>query len=327
MQNTLQIGEYKELERYSHINLDDVLNKVTQEVWELIEAFSLWNEEEIYDEAWDVIVNILSVCEELWIDINWEIWYTKRDILLLFTLLWKWNSKIQWLRNRFSKAKVSIEEAQSVTSSLVREVLKFTNPKINMRDIIKNNTEKFSARKDLYKPDIDLRDYIWEYPDFPKPGINFKDISPLLCSPEALRYAVMEMAQKCVNSDVIVWLDARWFIFWSLVAQELQKPFVMLRKKWKLPWVTKEVSYWLEYGKDILEIQSWALKKWQKVSIIDDLLATWWTIKAAIDLVTWEEALVNNLMFVISLDEEWLLSLDSRKALWDYQIDSLLSYN
>jgi adenine phosphoribosyltransferase len=135
------------------------------------------------------------------------------------------------------------------------------------------------------------------------------------------------MARKCTDSDVIGGLDARGFIFWSLVAKELWKPFVMLRKKWKLPWITKWVSYWLEYWKDNLEIQEWSIKEWQKVSLVDDLLATGWTIKAAIDLVKSLGWVINNLSFVISLDEKELTNLESRKKLDWYKIDTLVSYS
>ena len=86
-----------------------------------------------------------------------------------------------------------------------------------------------------YKPDIAVKDYIAEYPDFPKPGINFKDISPLLANPDALRYVCMEMAESCRGADKIVALDARGFIFAPMIAQLLDIPWVMVRKPGKLP--------------------------------------------------------------------------------------------
>jgi adenine phosphoribosyltransferase len=174
---------------------------------------------------------------------------------------------------------------------------------------------------------IDVKDYIANFPDFPKDWINFKDISPILKSPEVLRFVTMEIVKQCTNSDVIVWLDARGFIFGCLVASELKKPFVMLRKKWKLPGEVNQVSYWLEYWKDTLEIQKWSILQWQKISLIDDLLATWWTMKAAIDLVESLGWVVDNLSFVISLDEIELTNMKSRKQLEWYNINSLVSYN
>ncbi len=174
---------------------------------------------------------------------------------------------------------------------------------------------------------IDLKNYIKSYPDFPKSWINFKDISPLLLDKYALNYAISELSRSCLDSDVIVWLDARWFIFWSLVAQRLWKPFVMIRKAWKLPWKTKSISYWLEYWKDTIEIQEWIIKIWQKISIIDDLLTTWWTVNAAISLIEEVWWLINNISFVISLDEEFLKSFPTRKSLENYKIYSLLNYD
>lgn len=321
-----QMSEYKSIERDSHVNLEDVINKVTQEICELIESDIIWNKEEIYKEAGDVIANIFSVCYELGIDPVDDFEKTEKNNTKLAILLWKWNSKIQWLRNRFSRDDVNIDEVQLITRDLVKNVLNYSDPNMSLVEIIDRNIKKFNSRKNLYMQKIDVKDYITSFSDFPKSWINFKDISPILKSPEALRFVTMEMVKQCSNSDVIVWLDARGFIFWSLVACELKKPFIMLRKKWKLPGDTNQVSYWLEYGKDTLEIQKWSLEKWQKVAIIDDLLATWWTVKAAIELVEslgWE---VDNLSFVISLDEKELTSLESRKQLEWYNINSLASY-
>lgn len=321
------IKRYKDLEKLSHVTFDDVLSKITQEVWELIEAILSWNTEEVHKEAGDVIVNIFSAAEELWVEIDMQKSCSEITLPELPVLMWKWNSKIQWLRKRYSRETISLWEVQSITSDFIQAIMQYSNPHMNLYQILEKNTEKLETRKDLYKPKIDVKEYIWSYSNFPKAWIHFKDISPILASREALRFVVLEMAEKCRNSDVIVWLDARWFIFWSLVAKELWKPFVMLRKKWKLPWETSAISYWLEYGKDTLEIQKKVIQTWQKVSIIDDLLATGGTVKAAIDLVEWEGWKVQNLMFVISLDEEELTSLDSRKKLHWYQIESLVSYN
>jgi len=321
-----EMQNYKSIEAYSHITFDDVMNKITQEVGELIEANLNWDNEEMYKEAWDVIVNILSVCEELGIDINETDEKTEINSTKLAILLWKFNSKVQALRNRYSRENVTVEEVQTVTTLLVKEVLNYSDPNTDITQIIKNNTTKFWERKDLYKPQIDLHDYIEGFEWFPKPWINFKDIWPILKSKEALNYAVNEMKIHCKDAEVIGWLDARWFIFWSLVAKELGIPFVMLRKKWKLPWDTNQVSYWLEYWKDTLEIQKWKIEKWQKVALIDDLLATGWTIKAAIDLVESLGWVIDNLSFAIALDEKGLKDLESRKKLENYKINSLVSY-
>lgn len=211
-----QMSEYKKIETYSHITLEDVLNKVTQEIWELIEASLDWNKEEMFKEAGDVIVNILSVCEELWIDIDttWE--KTEINSNKVAILLGKWNSKVQSIRNRYSREDVNVIEVQMVTSELVKAVLNYSDPSMDLWQIIKRNTSKFDSRKELYKPQIDLWDYIESYEWFPKPWINFKDIWPMLKSKEALDYAVKEISRKCTDSDIIEELtisDIRKLVF------------------------------------------------------------------------------------------------------------------
>lgn len=329
MKNTLiekSLQQYKDIERYAHISFDDVMNKISQEISELLEANQSWNKNETYKEASDVVINLLSISSELEINPFSE---AKKDknINNLIINFWKWNSKVQALRNRYSRENVWLEEVENITKSLVSEVLAFTNPELSLEEIIKEAVKKFDSRKDLYKPKIDLNDFISSYENFPKEWINFKDISPLIANNEALNYAIFEMANSCIWADVIVWLDARWFIFWPLIAKQLNKPFVMIRKAGKLPGKTKEISYWLEYWNDKIQIQENAILKWQKVALVDDLLATWGTIKAAIDLVELSWWIVNNLSFVISLDEENLKNLDSRKLLNSYKINSLLNFN
>ena len=320
---------YKKLEKFVHVWLDDVINKVTQEMAELMEANVEWDVSEMYKEAWDVLVNIYSVAEELWLDTNFDLnqnLENPKTMIELIILLWKWNTKIQWFRSRYSREDVSTLEVQCITSELVKEILNYSNPDLGIEQIIERNIEKFRNRIVDYKPDINIRDYITSYKDFPKPWIDFKDISPILKSPEAFRYVCLEIASKCSSSDVIVWLDARGFLFWTMIAEFLWKPFVMVRKKWKLPWKTMEQNYWLEYGTDVIELQDWSILKWQKVSVIDDLLATGWTTKATIDLVEKSQWEVNNVSFVISLDEKELSELPSRKKLENYSVNSVVSY-
>jgi len=324
--NTL-VKKYKKLEQKVHVSFDDVMNKVTQEVSELIEAHLAWDISEMYKEAWDVIVNIYSVAHELWFDINLDPKNEdNKNPIELSILLWKWNSKVQWLRSRYSREDIRIWEVQDITATLVRMVLNYSDPLMDIEQIIEKNSEKFRSRVDQYISQLDVKEYIVDCPNFPKPGIDFKDISPILKSPEALRYICMELANKCRDSDVIVWLDSRGFLFGTMVAEYLGKPFVMVRKKWKLPWKVFSQDYWLEYGKDVVELQEWSIRKGEKVSFIDDLLATGWTIKAGIDLVekSWWE--VNNVSFVISLDDSGLSRLDSRKELDKYNWNSIVSY-
>ena len=123
------------------------------------------------------------------------------------------------------------------------------------------------------------------------------------------------------NVDVIVWLDARWFIFGWALAYKLNKPFVIVRKAWKLPHKTISVDYELEYWKNTFELHIDAFKKGDKIAIIDDLLATWWTAMAACQLVEklwWE---VDSVNFVINLP-----FLEWENILKKYEINSLVSY-
>lgn len=149
---------------------------------------------------------------------------------------------------------------------------------------------------------MNIKDFIREIPDFPKEWINFKDISPILQKPDVLSYVVDWLSAGLDNVDKVVGLDARGFIFGSLVAYRLNKPFVMVRKKWKLPGKCKNISYSLEYGENILEIQEDAINEGEKVVIIDDLLATGGTAKAACDLIESLWWKVESLNFVIELE-------------------------
>ncbi len=131
-----------------------------------------------------------------------------------------------------------------------------------------------------------LEDHIASYPDFPKKGILFRDISPLLSNPNAFRSAIDALGKKLDNIDVIAGIDSRGFIFGSALAYAINKPFVMIRKKGKLPGDVHEVSYGLEYGSDTLQLQPIKNKKANRVALVDDLLATGGTANAAIKLLS-----------------------------------------
>ena len=168
---------------------------------------------------------------------------------------------------------------------------------------------------------MNLDTYIRDIPDFPQPWIVFKDISPLLSDPKAFEESIELLAKNIWNIDVIVWLDARGFIFWWALAYKLWIPFVPVRKKWKLPYDTISIDYDLEYGKNTFEIHTDAIKKWDKVVIVDDLLATGWTALAACDLVEKLWWSIESIEFVIELS-----FLQGREKLKDYKINSLLKY-
>ncbi|CAL4124252.1 unnamed protein product [Meganyctiphanes norvegica] len=135
-----------------------------------------------------------------------------------------------------------------------------------------------------------IKKNIAAYPDFPKPGIVFRDIFSILMDPSlsADLMALLEerIATICPDADIIVGLDSRGFLFGMPLALKLKKPFAPIRKKGKLPGVLKRVTYSLEYGSDVFEAQSDSIKPGQKVVIVDDLLATGGTMEAACKLVS-----------------------------------------
>ena len=168
----------------------------------------------------------------------------------------------------------------------------------------------------------ELRHYIRDVPDFPKPGILFKDITPLLRSPDALGAACDALAEPYRNAGVsnVVAIESRGFIFGSCVARSLGAGFVPIRKPGKLPWTTRRNEYKLEYGSDVLEIHDDALSADDRVVIIDDVLATGGTAAAAAALVKEFGAKLVGTGFVIELD-----FLEGRKKL-DVPVHSLIRY-
>jgi adenine phosphoribosyltransferase len=168
-----------------------------------------------------------------------------------------------------------------------------------------------------------LRSKIRDIPDFPIPGIIFKDITPLVKDPAALRLAVHLLLQPFLGRPItaVAGMEARGFIFGSLVAWELGLPFVPLRKPGKLPYDVQNVSYDLEYGSAMLEIHSDALADTDRVLLIDDLLATGGTAKASCELIEKLGATVEACAFVVELD-----FLQGRDRLGGYETHSLLHF-
>ena len=143
------------------------------------------------------------------------------------------------------------------------------------------------SKPQTLNPIMDLTTLIRDIPDYPKPGINFKDITPLLKDPAGLAMAVEQMANpfRGKGVDIVCGAESRGFIFGTAVAQALSAGFVPIRKPNKLPYETRSMSYELEYGTDTLEIHTDAIEKGQRVLMVDDLLATGGTLKACLDLV------------------------------------------
>jgi adenine phosphoribosyltransferase len=170
---------------------------------------------------------------------------------------------------------------------------------------------------------LDLKPFVRDVPDFPKPGILFKDIMPLLQDPVALRYTVDRLVEFGTGKkvDLVLGAEARGFILGAAMAYGLGAGFIPARKPGKLPWNVSRAEYDLEYGTDVLEMHADAVRPGQRVIIHDDLLATGGTATAKIDLVERAGGVVVGLAFVIELG-----FLKGRERLAGYDVFSLLAY-
>jgi adenine phosphoribosyltransferase len=170
---------------------------------------------------------------------------------------------------------------------------------------------------------LDLREFIREIPDFPRPGIGFKDITPLLADASALDAAVSQLAAlaRPRSPEVVIGAEARGFLLGPALARELGAGFVLARKPGKLPHETVSAEYDLEYGKDSLELHSDAVAAGARVLVHDDLLATGGTAKALCDLVELVGGDVVGCGFLIELT-----FLDGRSRLAGYDVEALIAY-
>jgi adenine phosphoribosyltransferase len=171
--------------------------------------------------------------------------------------------------------------------------------------------------------DINLEEKIRTIPDFPKKGIMFKDITPLLQDPKAVHYVIEKFVDhyRSKNIDAVACAESRGFIFGAMLAYELNVSFIPLRKPGKLPYKTIRQEFDTEYSRDAFEVHTDAIKKGQNVLIIDDLLATGGTSKAAADLVEKLGGNVAGLAFVIELS-----FLHGREKLKGYDVLTLVDY-
>lgn len=171
---------------------------------------------------------------------------------------------------------------------------------------------------------IDLKAKLRHVPDFPKKGIDFIDITTVLQDPDALNQSIEEMKKLALEMgdfDLITGPESRGFIFGVPLAYALNKGFVPIRKRGKLPYKTVSVEYELEYGTDVLEIHEDAIKPGQKVIIVDDLLATGGTIESNIRLVEKLGGVVNGLVFFVELSY-----LNGRERLKNYKVRSIVEF-
>jgi adenine phosphoribosyltransferase len=167
----------------------------------------------------------------------------------------------------------------------------------------------------------DLSRYIQDVPDFPREGIVFKDITPLLREPQALADAITGLATLTQKPQAVVAIESRGFVFGTGLALHWGVPLIPARKFGKLPGLTRRQTYLLEYGEDSLEIRADALQPGQRAVIVDDLLATGGTAEATVHLVEQLGATVQALLFLIELE-----GLKGRERLAGYQVGSLMSF-
>ena len=169
----------------------------------------------------------------------------------------------------------------------------------------------------------ELADIIRTIPDFPEPGVIFRDITTVLRDPHTLALAVDAISDRLIGADfdLVIGPESRGFIFAVPVAYKLGKGFVPVRKKGKLPYRTVQKSYNLEYGSAVIEMHADAIAKGQRVAVIDDLLATGGTCKALAELVEEMGGVVASMVFLIELE-----ALKGRVLLKDYNVQSVIQY-
>ncbi len=172
---------------------------------------------------------------------------------------------------------------------------------------------------------MDLKNYIRSIPDYPKKGILFRDITTLIKNPDAFKFAnnkIIEIAKK-IEFDKVAAIESRGFVFASTLAYTLNKPFILLRKKDKLPAETHSVDFKLEYGEATIEVHKDSISDGDKVLVIDDLIATGGTAEAAAKLIEISGGKVAGFIFVISL-----FDLPGNKLLLDkgYKTESLIKF-
>ena len=171
---------------------------------------------------------------------------------------------------------------------------------------------------------MNLKSYIRDIPDFPEPGIVFRDITTLLSNSNALKFSIDRMQELCepLCPDAIASVESRGFLFAAPLAYSMGKPLILIRKHGKLPHMTHSIDYELEYGSDTLEIHKDAIRDGQRVLIVDDLLATGGTMSATAELVRLCGAHVVGHAFLIEL-----AGLNGRERLRGDKVVSLVTYD
>ncbi len=169
---------------------------------------------------------------------------------------------------------------------------------------------------------MELKDFIRDVPDFPKKGVLFKDIMPLIASPDAFAEAVRQLMARAAKPDAVVAIESRGFIFGAPMAHSWHVPFVTARKFGKLPGKTVRQVYSLEYGEDALELHADALQRGWSIVVVDDLLATGGTAQATVGLAEQLGARVSAALFPVELR-----GLGGRERLAPTRVESLMSFD
>ncbi len=166
---------------------------------------------------------------------------------------------------------------------------------------------------------MNLEKFIRDVPNFPNDWVLYKDITPILGNSEAFAYAVDKLSEELEGVDKIVWIDARGFLFASVIAYKLEKPLAIIRKAWKLPFECINEPFALARWESGMDLHVDAIKDWESVAVIDDVLATWGTIGTSIKLIEKLWGRIDSLNFVVELG-----FLGARERLGEYKVNSLV---
>ena len=172
---------------------------------------------------------------------------------------------------------------------------------------------------------MDLKKYIRTIPDYPKKGILFRDITTLIKDAKAFKYTndrIIELAKR-INFDKVAAIESRGFVFASTISYQLEKPFILLRKKNKLPADVHSIDFELEYGKATIEVHKDSIDKKEKILVIDDLIATGGTAEAAAKLIEISKANVSAFIFVINLFD---LNGSDNLIKKNYKVENLIEF-
>lgn len=321
-----ELEAYVAVEQEAHIyNSSSIVNKVTQEVLELKQGKRKNDLANVEEEIRDAIVNILSANHKT--GVLPSEWVLMRNMPVTWDdvddSLSDWNEDIQWINQDYSRRHVSPEQLKASTEKLISTILSFGNSQETLAQILAHNTEKFRARIPKYRPNIDLKDYITNHPDFPKKDIQFKNIFPIFRIPEIKRFLKNEIRRltEGTEHDIVALCSSRWYLF-----DRDDVDMIPVAKKWKLPWDTISESYEKEYWIDEIEIFN-NIKPGQRVVIIDDLLATWWTVDAAAKAIERAWWVVAKIIVVIRLNDDYCKGKREEYNVDRYPIETLVEYD